>query len=138
MAEEAHGPVDFVLIELPADAALDGPAAALVDLVDAGTVRLWDVALVRKDGGTTTPAELSGALAPLAGARSGLLSADDLAEAGAALHDGTTGLLLVYENAWAAPFVAAARGAGGEMVATQRITAQQIMDALDALDAEPG
>ena len=42
---------------------------------------------------------------------------------------------LVYENAWAIPFVAAAREAGGEMIASARIPAQDVMDALDALEA---
>ena len=48
---------------------------------------------------------------------------------------GTIAVLLVYENAWAAPFVAAARKAGGQMVATARVPAQDIIDALDALEA---
>ena len=43
-------------------------------------------------------------------------------------------MLLVYENTWAVPFVAAARESGGELVAGARIPAQDVMEALDALD----
>jgi hypothetical protein len=43
--------------------------------------------------------------------------------------------MIVYENHWAAPFVAAVRRNGGQLVATQRITAQELMDAIDTADA---
>jgi hypothetical protein len=43
--------------------------------------------------------------------------------------------MIVYENRWAAPFVAAVRRNGGVPVAFERIPAQDVIDALDALDA---
>jgi hypothetical protein len=42
--------------------------------------------------------------------------------------------LIVYENTWAIPFVAAAREAGAQVVAGGRIPADVVMDALDALE----
>jgi hypothetical protein len=48
---------------------------------------------------------------------------------------GTLAVLLVYEDTWAVPFVAAARESGGELIAGARIPAQDVMEALDALDA---
>jgi hypothetical protein len=42
----------------------------------------------------------------------------------------------VYENRWARPFVAAARAAGAQVVASARIPADVVNEALDALDAE--
>ena len=47
---------------------------------------------------------------------------------------GTVAALIVYENTWAAPFVAAVRNSGGEMVASARIPAADVIAALDALD----
>ena len=44
-------------------------------------------------------------------------------------------MLIVYENTWAIPFVAAARESGGEPIAGARIPAQDVMDALEALEA---
>ena len=44
--------------------------------------------------------------------------------------------LLLYENTWAAPFVAAMRRVGAELIASGRIPADEVMAALDALEAE--
>ena len=46
----------------------------------------------------------------LHGARSGILADDDLREAADAMQPGTLAALIVYENTWAIPFVAAAQG----------------------------
>jgi uncharacterized membrane protein len=139
---DVHGPIDFVLIELPGNGKGDAVAAAVLDLVDRGTIRLYDVLVVTKDeDGTIAGIELQdvtpegiGSFSAFAGARSGLLGDDDIAEAGAALQPGTVAVLLVYENAWAIPFVAAALDAGGELVASARIPAVEVMAALDALE----
>jgi hypothetical protein len=137
------GPVDFIVIEFPPGAAGASTARALLDLVESGIVRLFDLLVVRKNGdGTCHEIDLSGgdadlaALAPFAGARSGLVGADDLDDAAAVLDDGSVALILVYENAWASPFVAAAHDEGGALVASARLTAQEILDALDAVEAE--
>ncbi len=140
MAEhDVYGPIDFVLLEFPDQKPSGHVAEALLDLIDAGTIRLYDIVAVRKaaDGGVTgfELTDIPGDLAQLAGARSGLLTDEDFAEVGAAMEPGTIGVLLVYENAWAAPFVAAARAAGGEMVVSTRLAAQDVMDALDAAEA---
>jgi hypothetical protein len=56
-------------------------------------------------------------------------------EAAATMQPGTLAVLIVYENTWAVPFVAAAMQSGGALIAGARIPAQDVMDALDALDA---
>lgn len=140
---EVVGPVDYVLIEFDTEKMTGEAGTAILDLVEAGTIQLYDVALVAKSAdGEVTPvdltdltAEVPGDFSTLAGARSGLLDDEDLAEAGATLTPGKVGAILVYENAWARPFVVAARRAGGEMVASARIPAQTLLDALDAADA---
>jgi hypothetical protein len=43
--------------------------------------------------------------------------------------------MIVYENRWAAPFVAAVRRNGGVPVAFERIPTQDLLDALDAVEA---
>jgi hypothetical protein len=52
------------------------------------------------------------------------------------MEPGTLATLIVYENTWAIPFVAAARESGGEMIAGGRIPAQDVMDALEDLDVK--
>jgi hypothetical protein len=140
-AEDVSGPVDFVLLEFPADRMKGRAAQELVRLVDDGIISLLDVMFVGKtaDGEVYALDLAAEALAEagfgdLVGARSGLLGDEDMAEAAHALEPGTVATLIVYENTWARPFVAAAREAGAELVAGARIPAPDVMAALDALD----
>jgi Family of unknown function (DUF6325) len=137
---DVHGPIDFLLIEFQGDRLTGGAAQALLELVDKGIVALYDVLIVGKDDdGTPYGVDLAdgvdqlGGFADLAGGRSGLLTEDDMRQAAEAMQPGTLAALIVYENTWAVPFVAAAMAAGGEFIAGARIPAQDVMDALDAL-----
>lgn len=137
-----HGPIDFVLIEFPGDR-LGGKAAdALLDAVERGVVALYDLLVIRKDAdGAVTAVAVDDLdregleFSDFAGARSGLLGDEDLRDAASAMAPGTIAALVVYENTWAIPFVAAARDAGGDVVASARIPAADVLAALDALDA---
>jgi hypothetical protein len=79
--------------------------------------------------------DTAGSFTAFTGVRSGLLGDDDLAEAASALEPGTMAALIVYENTWAIPFVAAAMDAGAQVVASARIPADVINEVLDALEA---
>ena len=57
---------------------------------------------------------------------------DDVADLAAAMDPGSVAGVIVYENLWAAPFAAAARRAGGRLIADGRIHSQDIADALEA------
>jgi uncharacterized membrane protein len=136
---DVHGPIDFVLLEFPRNQMTGEAAQALKDLVESGIVRLYDLALISKDpDGNIDAVELSdtalGDFASFAGASSGLLGDDDVREAGSAMEPNTLAVLIVYENTWAIPFVAAARNSGGELIASARIPASDIMATLDALE----
>lgn len=143
MTDEVHGPIDAVVIEFPGDRFTGELAVELERLIESGIVRLYDIVVVRKEAdGTFSGVELDladagsvGELTTFAGARSGLVGDEDLATAAETLEPGTTAALIVYENSWAIPFVAAARRAGGEMVASMRIPAQDVMDALAELES---
>jgi hypothetical protein len=142
---EVHGPVDFVLLEFTGDRLTGRAAQELLNLVDRGIIRLYDVAILGKDADgepygldlAEAARERLGGFADLGWTSSGLLSSEDLAEAATALEPGTLAALIVYENTWAIPFVAAARESGGELVAGARIPAQDVMDALDRLETAP-
>jgi hypothetical protein len=69
------------------------------------------------------------------GASSGLLGEEDAATAAEAIEPGTSVVMIVYENRWAAPFAAAVRRNGGMVVDNQRIPAADLMAALEAADA---
>jgi len=70
-----------------------------------------------------------------AGATSGLLDDEDVAATAAEIEPGSAAVMIVYENKWAAHFIAAVRRNGGELIAQQRVGVQQVIDALDAAEA---
>jgi dihydroorotase-like cyclic amidohydrolase len=136
------GPIDYVLIEWPGRQPNGEAMPHLVELVERGVIRVLDVAFVTKgEDGSVAGIELAdlgdGAaeLEVFEGASSGLIGDDDLTEAAGALEPGTSAALLVFENSWAAPFVAAVRRSGGQLVASGRIPADDVLAALDAAEA---
>jgi len=137
-----HGPIDYLLVEWPGRQPKGEVAPHLVELVERGLIRILDLTFIRKeeDGSVSALeiADVGGEVAELAvfeGASSGLLSADDVDQAGEALEPGTSAALLVYENLWAAPLAAAVRDSGGELVASGRIPIDDVLAALDAAEA---
>ncbi len=119
--DEAAGPVDYLVLQLPTGNRDGSIAAALLDLVESATVTVLDLMIVEKDAsGVVRGVELDaidGELRVFAGARSGLIGAPDLDDAGSILEPGTT-----------------ARAAGAEVIASARIPADVLNEALDALD----
>jgi hypothetical protein len=141
---ELHGPVDFVLLEFPRDQLTGEASQALLDLVERGVIRLYDLLVISKneDGSVEVlelgdPSGVDG-FAYFSGARSGLLGDDDVDEASTAMQPGTVAALIVYENSWAIPFVGAVRNSGGELIASARIPAPVVMEALEAMEGAPG
>jgi Family of unknown function (DUF6325) len=142
--EDELGPIDIVVIAYPAGAPMTGDAVPIfVDLVERGIIRVLDVLFVmQNEDGTVSGFEATdldgdsiGDLKVFEGASTGLLGEDDVASVGETLEPGTAAVMIVYENRWAAPFAAAVRRNGGVLVANHRITAQELMDAIDAADA---
>ncbi|HSF86388.1 MAG TPA: DUF6325 family protein [Acidimicrobiia bacterium] len=142
MSTSSIGPIDVALLEFPEHTPTGEVAAELVAATDAGAIALYDVIAVRKRvDGTVEGFELSEldggefAMSVFAGAQSGLLGEDDVAEAGSVLVPGSIAVVLVYENTWAAPLTTAVHRAGGELTASLRIPAQAVSDQLDALES---
>jgi len=142
---EQLGPVDYIVVEFPADKAdfSGAMAAELSALIERDLIRVLDVLILKKDldgsvegfeshdFGDTDLAELLALETELAM----LLAADDVEAIGAALEPGTVAAVLIWENVWAAPFGAAARRSGGELVASGRIPIQAIAAAVEAHEA---
>jgi hypothetical protein len=134
------GPVDYVVVEFPAGASnfTGEMAAELRALIDSGTIRVIDVLILTKDaGGVVEATELSdaedgGELQALEADLGELLTADDVENLAAAMEPGSTAGVLIWENLWAAPFAAAARRAGGQLIADGRIPIQAIIASIEA------
>jgi hypothetical protein len=138
------GPIDYLVIEFPADRQPDGSALPLlVDLVDRGIIRVLDLAFVgRDDDGSIVGIEIADFgltgdydIELFAGASTGLIGGDDLEEAASALEPGCSAAVLLYENTWAAPFARKLRENGAQLVANGRVPVQALLAALDALEA---
>ncbi|MEV6194611.1 DUF6325 family protein [Streptomyces sp. NPDC051920] len=137
------GPIDYIVVEFPGNRMTGEGLPILVDLVDRGIIRILDLLFVRKDeDGSVVGMEVAdfdgdGALdlAVFEGVSSGLLGEDDIEEAGKALEPGNSAGILVYENLWAAPFAAALRRGGAQMVASGRIPVPAVLAALEDTDA---
>ncbi|MDF2753501.1 MAG: hypothetical protein K0S82_1884 [Gaiellaceae bacterium] len=104
------GPVDYLVVEFPAEASnfTGEMAKELLALVDSGTIRVIDILILTKneDG-----------------------SVEHLA---AAMEPGSTAGVLIWENVWAAPFASAARRSGGQLIANGRIPIQAIIASIEA------
>jgi hypothetical protein len=128
--------VEYLIVSVPERAALHGVADALGVLASRGTVRILDLVVIERDrDGTVTIAEAETvtSLAGLASIPTRLLGQHDIELASLAVEPGTVGVVIVTEDRWARPLSAAARGAGGRIVAGDRIPAQRVETTL----AEP-
>jgi hypothetical protein len=137
---DGYGPVDYLIVEFPAGTSnFTGEIAEeLVRLVDAGTIRVLDmIVIVKEADGSLDAVEISdtadlGPLTEIEAGLAGLLAEEDVAFLAAAMEPGSVAGVLVYENLWAAPFAAAARRAGGVLIADGRVSPEDVAAALAA------
>ena len=136
------GPVDYVVVEFPADKAdFSGEMAAeLASLVERDLVRVLDLLLLRRElDGSVEALELHeadesdvGQLRALEADAAMLLAEEDVEAIGEALEPGCVAAVLVYENKWAGPFASSVRRSGGQLVANGRIPTQALLAAIEA------
>ncbi|MER7467409.1 DUF6325 family protein [Streptomyces sp. NPDC097981] len=140
---EELGPVDYAVVEFPGNRMTGEGFPMLLDLVDRGVIRIFDLVFVRKDlDGSVTAVELKDFagdvdLSVFEGASSGLLDQSDIDDAGNALEPGNSAGIIVYENTWAAPFARELRRGGAQLVAAGRIPVQALLASLDAMEEPP-
>lgn len=137
------GPVDYLVVEFPAGSNhfTGEMAAELASLAEAGTIRVLDLLILHKDEDGSVEAYEMDDLDELDELRvletqvAEILAAEDVAHLAEAMDKGSTAGVVVWENAWAAPFASAARRSGGQLVASGRIPIQAIVASLEAEDA---
>jgi hypothetical protein len=136
---DSIGPVDVAVIGFVGDEFHGEIAPALRELVAAGTVRIIDLAFVRKAAdGTTTAVEIADSdLAEVFGGlddeQNDLLNEDDLQLVADSLEPATAALVIVWANSWAATFAQAVRDANGFLVSQERIPYAVVAQAVAAL-----
>jgi hypothetical protein len=134
------GPVDYLIVAFPGNEFRGEIAPALGDLVEAGTIRIIDVAFVGKDSeGDIVAFELTD-LDPevqegfeKAGVEvNGLFSEEDLIAAGEELDPNSSAALLVWENVWARDVAQKMRDAGGVVLDFERLPHEVVQAAREA------
>ena len=136
-ASSPLGPVEWIEIAFPGAALDPRIAPALARLVRSGTARLMDAVVVHRDlDGRVRIAEVGddgeNGLEEVDGDVLELLSDQDLVGLAAGLEPGTTALVLVWENLWAAGFARDVRRAGGTLKAHGRVPQEDVERAVRA------
>jgi Family of unknown function (DUF6325) len=143
---DEYGPVDYLVVEFPSgQSTFDGTMAKeLASLVERGLIRVLDLLVIRKDedgsieGFEVDELEEVDELRALEGSVAEILAEEDVAQLAAAMENGSTAGVVVWENTWAAPFASAARRAGGQLIASGRIPIQAIVASIEAELNEEG
>jgi hypothetical protein len=139
---DSIGPVDVALIVFDGNAFSGDVAPALAALHDGGTVRVIDLAFVRKEADGTTSfvevgdADVADEFERVKNAQFDLLSDEDLAAMADGLAPSTSAMVIVWENSWAARFAKAVRESHGSVAALERIPRENVLRAIAALDEE--
>lgn len=110
-------------------------------LVDAGTIRIVDLVFIAGgDDGNVVVLEVDehehlSAFAALDGGVGGVIGPDDIEHAAQDLADGSSVLLLVWEDLWAEPLADAMRRAGGQFLEGARVP-EELARELESVLAE--
>jgi Family of unknown function (DUF6325) len=123
MVAEEIGPVEYLIVAFPGNRFRGEIAPALADLVEAGTIRIIDIAFVAKDeDGEVAAFELTDidpdvreGLESVGIEVTGLFNEEDLMAAAEELEPNSSAALLVWEDVWAREVAQALRDAGGEV-----------------------
>lgn len=134
------GPVDVYIIGFPGNKFSGEIVPAILDLVNAGTVRVLDILFVMKDqdGNVATLAiedldpDTGPAFTAIEVHEPGSLNEEDADEVGDDLPNNSSALLIAYENTWLQPMVAALTNADAVIIDSIRIPADVVAQAIEA------
>ena len=132
------GPVEFAVIGFPGNKFKGEIAPALGELVDAGTIRILDLAFVTKDGdGNATAVEVEDtdsailqAFERIGAERGGLLNSDDLAAAAEVLKPNTSAAIIIWEDLWATKLVDTLKRADAIVVERHVVPYELVQEAI--------
>lgn len=144
---DAIGPVELIVLGFAGNRFTGEITTAVTELLEGGLVRIIDLAVISRDhDGTVAVLEMQEVSPDVAtaldklGASSiaGLLSEGDLEELAGDLAPGNTAATLLVEHVWASRFAKAVRSAGGELLLSERIPHDAVIEARETLLAVAG
>ena len=135
------GPIEYVLLGYGEDGLDSQVISEITKLVDTGTIRILDLAVVSKDeDGQIELSEFdetgdSEAFAALDGDVGGLISQEDAEYAGEAMEPGTSAALVIWEDPWAQPLFDSLRASGVVLLEGGRVPDDVAVAAIEAMAA---
>jgi len=138
------GPVDVLEVAFPGNEFNGEILPALEQLIASGTIRVLDLLFAYKtaDGevGSVELAGITQQYGPLVASvdgdvPGGLLDAEDVEALGEDLQPNSSIALIVWENTWAAPFLAALEGSGAVLLDQARIPREAVLAALASVES---
>ena len=134
------GPVDYLIVAFPGNKFKGEIAPALAKLVEAGTIRIIDLAFVGKSANgdvvamelTDIDPEVRAGFEKAGVEVNGLFNEDDLQATGEELEPNSSAALLVWENVWAREVAQAMRDAGGVLLDFDRLPHEVVQAAREA------
>jgi hypothetical protein len=140
--DDILGPIDYLAVEFPGGHVTGEEFHVLMDLVQRGVIRVLDLEFIARSGdGSVRRVALDDIehspdvdVALWAGAESHLLDQSDFDVFASDIAPGSVASILVYENVWEAPLFAAIGRSRAQIVGAGRVTADDLMSALDASD----
>jgi hypothetical protein len=139
MDSDVLAPVAYLAVEFPTGRVTGEGFALVRDLVARGVISVLDLEFIAKDadGGVRKVrvddlehgADVD--ITQWQGSFSGLLDQDDVDAVAAVMQPGALTGIIVYENAWAAPLLAAIDGNGARLVGSGSIDADDLIQSLN-------
>lgn len=122
--------LEYLIVGFPENNFTGEIVPGLLSLVDNGLIRVVDLVFAAKgDDGSVVVLEVDehehlSAFAAIEGSVGGVIGPDDIDHAAEAIAEGSSVLLIVWEDLWAAPFGDAVQRAGGVFIEGGRIPAE--------------
>ena len=122
--------LEYLIVGFPQNNFTGEIVPGLLSLVDNGLIRVVDLVFAAKgDDGSVVVLEVDehehlSAFAAIEGSVGGVIGPEDIDHAAEAIAEGSSVLLIVWEDLWAAPFGEAVQRAGGVFIEGGRIPAE--------------
>jgi hypothetical protein len=140
--DDVLGPIDFLAVEFPNGRVTGKGFRPLMDLVERDIIRVLDLEFIVKSGeGAVRKKELDAIehdadvdVAAWQAAESGLLDKSDVEIVAANLAPGSVAGIVVYENIWVVPLIAAIDQSGARIIGEGRVASDDVLTALGVSD----
>jgi hypothetical protein len=142
MDDDVLGPIDYLAVEFPNGTVTGEGFRLLMDLGQRGIIRVLDLEFIARGADGTARKVALGDLDCAAdvdvtvwrGAESDVLDQADFDTVASSIAASSVAGILIYENVWAAPLIAAIDRSGARIVGEGRVSLDDVLAALGSPD----